>query len=387
MEIELSDSRDRPVCTPVACRRPDGTRRHTGTGKEAFARRSIGRYSTVMVLLPATPHPGMDQYGIKIPITGSNAQKTVDALLDDAELAASRDRWLLVEETPPVSREQLELTHDPAFVGRLLGDGADKEVIRTFELKNPDGTYHRYDPADASRPLSDLVTRGLMNAGGTLRAARIALEKNFCFYLGGGMHHAMYDYGEGFCLVNDVVIAARVLQAEGNIKTAWIVDVDAHKGDGTAALTADDKTIQTLSIHMAAGWPLDQPRELTDGRKNPSYTPSDIDIPIAEGEEGEYLLRLRIGLEKLKRFGIPDLAIVLAGADPWEGDRLPSAEPLKLSLNQMLQRDMLVERFLADLEVPAAFVTAGNYGDQSWKVYCQFLDRFIRRRGAIRTDA
>jgi len=85
--------------------------------------------------------------------------------------------------------------------------------------------------------------------------------------------------------VNDLVIALRRLQFENRIRSAWVIDVDAHKGDGTAAITAGDQSIVTLSIHMARGWPLDQPERDTDGRLNPSFIPSTIDILMEAGEE------------------------------------------------------------------------------------------------------
>jgi acetoin utilization deacetylase AcuC-like enzyme len=108
------------------------------------------------------------------------------------------------------------------------------------------------------------------------------------------MHHAQKEHGAGFCMVNDLVIALRRLQSEGRIRTAWVIDVDAHKGDGTAAITAEDDSIATLSIHMARGWPLDQPEYDAAGRFNPSFVPSTIDIPIEPGRS-LYNQQLRMG--------------------------------------------------------------------------------------------
>ncbi|MEJ2475432.1 MAG: hypothetical protein P8Y74_16325, partial [Desulfobacterales bacterium] len=153
----------------------------------------------------------------------------------------------------------------------------------------------------------------------------------------------------------------------------WIIDVDAHKGDGTAALTAGDASITTLSVHMAHGWPLDGSPVLPDGRTNPCFIPSNIDIPIASGEEPHYLERLEQGLGQMKRLGEPDLAIVVSGADPYEKDELPSASGLKLTLDQMAARDRMIYHFLRELRIPAAYLMAGGYGDQVWDVYAQFL--------------
>jgi acetoin utilization deacetylase AcuC-like enzyme len=181
------------------------------------------------------------------------------------------------------------------------------------------------------------------------------------------------DHGSGFCLINDIVIAARKLQADGSARQIWVIDVDAHKGDGTAALTHGDETITTLSIHMASGWPLDGPPTLDDGRPNPVFIASDIDIPIESGEEKDYVPRLAQGLHQLENMHRPDLAIVVSGADPYEKDELPSTAGLRLSLHQMLERDQLVYRFLRERNIAAAYLMAGGYGDQVWEVYAQFL--------------
>ena len=194
------------------------------------------------------------------------------------------------------------------------------------------------------------------------------------------MHHAQKEYGAGFCLVNDLVTALRRLQAETRIRSAWVIDVDAHKGDGTAALTAGDDSIATLSIHMAAGWPLDQPERDADGRPNPSFIPSTVDIPIAAGEEPVYNRRLREGLARLAETGRPDLALVVCGADPYELDELPSTAGLKLSLEQLLERDQLVYSFLKTRKIPGAWVMAGGYGRNSWRVYTQFLEWALLER-------
>jgi len=325
-------------------------------------------------------------YGIQIPITGSNAGRTLDYLLSREDLSERRDTWLREENFPPLTREAIERVHDPAYVERLLSEDerCDREIERTFELVNPDGTYNRYDPVTAERDLKALRDQSLRLAAGTTRAVELALDgrdnraEDFWFYLGGGMHHGQYDFGEGFCPVNDLVIAVRTQQAAGRIRNAWIVDVDAHKGDGTAALTAEDPTIHTLSVHMARGWPLDQPRELPDGRPNPSWIPSDIDVPIDSGQESEYVPRLQNALVELEeKFGVPDFLLVVDGADPYERDQLPSAELLRMSAEQLLERDTHLYRWGRDRNLPMVFVMAGNYGYHSWEVFSAFLERQI----------
>ncbi|SIQ14537.1 Acetoin utilization deacetylase AcuC [Alkalispirochaeta americana] len=336
-----------------------------------------------MILCGTDSVDPVSSFGIDVPITGSNAERTLRALLAQEDLARSSGQWLRKEPLLPLSREDLRLVHDEAYLDRLLADDerCDREMERTFELILPDGSFHRYDPVGADRPLRDLRDQCLRAARGTLQAARYAVAgpERFWFYCGGGMHHALSSRGSGFCPVNDVVVALRVLQASGQIRSAWVLDVDAHKGDGTAALTEGDETIRTLSVHMARGWPLDQPEVLADGSKNPSWVPSDLDLPLEEGEESFYVPRLAGALETMEeRFGLPDFVLVLAGADPYDRDQLPSAELLRLSAAQMLERDTLLYRWCRRKGLPALFVMAGNYGYHSWEVYTAFLERQLR---------
>lgn len=337
-----------------------------------------------MVLHDRTGRPPMAVYGIEIPITGSNAQRTLEHLLNKPELARRRSSWLREEEFAPLTREAILRVHEEDYVRRLLAEDerADREVEKTFELLNSDGSYNRYNPANAERTLRQLRDQSLRLAAGTSRAAELAVTgpQRFWFYLGGGMHHGQHDFGEGFCLVNDLVIAVRTQQAAGRIETAWIVDVDAHKGDGTAALTADDETIRTLSVHMASGWPLDQPRVLPDGRPNPSWIPSDMDVPIESGEEDQYVPRMVQAMEEMEqRHRTPDFLLVVDGADPYERDQLPSTQLLKMTRAQLLERDLWLYRWAEERKLPTVFVTAGNYGYHSWEVYAGFLEEILER--------
>lgn len=316
----------------------------------------------------------MFRYGIQIPVKDSRARKTFEHLRSHPQLAGLKNRWHRDKITASLSAEDLKRVHAAAYVQRLFSGGLKKELIRTYELVDAQGNYNRYDPDSASLPLTDMRDWIFTKAAGTYEASRRALETAFCFYFSGGMHHAQYDRGSGFCLINDIVIAIRRLQAEGRIRQAWVIDLDAHKGDGTAALTEGDDSIKTLSIHMAAGWPLDQPEVDDLGRLNPSFTPSDIDIPIGDQENDNYNPRLKDGLERLRVLSNPDLAIVVCGSDPYEADELPSTSGLSLTLAQLLERDQLVYSFLMAANTPAAFLMAGGYGENSWRVYAQFLE-------------
>ena len=326
-----------------------------------------------MILYDSTIPAGLLEFGILIPIRDSRATKTFEALCSDSHLGARQNLWHRHRISETLTKEDLLRVHSADYVGRLYSDRLVDEIISTFELIDSDGRYYRYAPEQASRPLEELFERIRIKVAGSIQCARLAKAHGFCFYFSGGMHHAHYDHGSGFCLINDIVIAARKLQAENVVRKVWIIDVDAHKGDGTAALTAGDASITTLSVHMAHGWPLDGLPVLPDGRANPCFMPSDIDIPIASGEEPHYLERLEQGLGQMKSLGEPDLAIVVSGADPYEKDELPSTSGLRLTLDQMATRDRMIYQFLRELGIPAAYLMAGGYGDQTWKVYTQFL--------------
>lgn len=333
------------------------------------------------MILYDTSHPmSFYDFGIQIPIFESKAQTLFHHLLEHRDLAAQVQRWHIDAIQERVDREDLLRVHTPEYVDRLFGIGLEEEILRTYELIDADGGYRRYDPRQAEQPLSLLFERILQRVAGSCQCCRLTLEHGFCFSFGGGMHHAQADRGAGFCLINDILVALRKLQAEGLVQRAWIIDVDAHKGDGTAAITRHDPSITTLSLHMAHGWPLDGEERDAEGRSNPSFVPSDIDVPIASGQENEYLPKLRQGLERLASYPDPDLAVVVSGADPYELDELESAAKLRLSLEQLLERDMTIYRFLERRSLPAAYLMAGGYGRQAWRVYAQFLERVLPER-------
>ena len=327
-----------------------------------------------MIIYDKNLKEGLTEFGIEIPLHHSRAATTFEKLRHHKLLGPKINQWHIKAVNESITRKDLLRAHSEEYVGRLYSDKLEDEIIRTFELIDDDGQYYRYNPDNATLPLTQLFDRLLFKVAGTVQCCRVALEKAFCYAFGGGMHHAKRDYGAGFCVVNDIVIALRKLQAENLIRTAWVIDMDAHKGDGTAVLTAEDSSIITLSIHMAHGWPLDGEAYDHQGRLNPSFVPSDIDIPVAVGQEHLYVTRLEEGLQKLLSNGTPDLALVLAGSDPYEKDELPSTGELKLSLAQLKQRDLLVYHLLKAHQVPRAYVTAGGYGENAWEVDWQFIE-------------
>ena len=327
-----------------------------------------------MILFDENRNESLLDFGIRIPVLASRAVKAFEYLESHELLGPKIDQWHIPKIEEQITKEDLLRVHSKEYVDKLYSAELEGEIIRTFELIDEQGHYYRYTPDTATLPLTGLFDRTLATVASTVQSCRIALDKNFCFAFRGGMHHAQHSYGAGFCPISDIVIAIRKLQAENRIRTAWVIDTDAHKGDGTAALTRGDDSIATLSIHMAHGWPLDGEKYDRAGNLNPSFIDSDIDIPMARGEDHLYVSRLQEGLNKLDKFSRPDLTVVVSGVDPFEKDELPSTADLKLSLEQMMQRDLLVYEFLKERRLPKAYLMAGGYGESSWQVYTQFLE-------------
>jgi len=327
-----------------------------------------------MILYEENLNEGFLEFGIEIPVLASRAVKTFEYLKSHQSLGPQIAQWHIPKIEEQISKEDLLRVHSNEYVEKLYSNGLEQEIIRTFELIDDQGNYYRYNPANATLPLTRMFDRTLVTVASTVQCCRVALDKKFCFAFRGGMHHGQKDFGNGFCMLNDIVIAIRKLQTEQLIRTAWVIDTDAHKGDGTAALTRADDTITTLSIHMGQSWPLDGEKYDNAGNLNPSFIDSDIDIPMSRGEDHLYIARLLAGLDTLENFPKPDLAVVVSGADPYEKDELPSTSDLKLSLEQMKERDLLVYEFLKKRDLPGAFLMAGGYGESSWQVYSQFLE-------------
>jgi acetoin utilization deacetylase AcuC-like enzyme len=333
-----------------------------------------------VILFDPTLKVSLQEFGIQIPLYDTRASRTLERLCAHPILGPLAAQWHIDTLDEPVTEQDLLRVHGTGYVARLFSDRLEEEIACTYELIDETGRYHRYDPASAALPLRRLFARILRKAGGTVQCCRIALREGFCFYFAGGMHHAHRHSGSGFCPINDIVIAIRKLQNEGAIRRVWVIDVDAHKGDGTAALTRDDDSVRTFSIHMAAGWPLDGQRYDAAGDPNPAFIASDVDIAIRRDENPLYLDRLKEGLERLARFPEPDLAMVVCGADPYEKDELPSTVDLQQPLERLLKRDQTVYRFLAERNIPGAFLMAGGYGRHSWRVYTQFLEWALLER-------
>jgi acetoin utilization deacetylase AcuC-like enzyme len=192
-----------------------------------------------------------------------------------------------------------------------------------------------------------LVERSRRSTGGTIEACRAALMADgIAVNLAGGTHHAFRDAGEGFCVFNDSVVAARAIQAEGRAQRVVIIDLDVHQGNGTAAIVRDDPSIFTFSVHGAKNFPLR--KEISD---------LDIELPD-DTSDGPYLEAVAQGTFEALRRARADLAIYLAGADPFEGDRLGR---LKVSKQGLAARDRMVFAACFEHHLPVAVTLAGGY--------------------------
>jgi acetoin utilization deacetylase AcuC-like enzyme len=190
-----------------------------------------------------------------------------------------------------------------------------------------------------------LVRRSFLAAGGTINAARWALEDGIGSNLAGGTHHAFPDRGEGFCVLNDVAIAIRALRRDGLIERAAIVDCDVHQGNGTATIFEGDETVFTFSIHGAKNYPLFKAR-------------STLDIELADATTDEtYLETLAQHLPSVLAH-TPDIVFYLGGADPYRGDKLGR---LALTIEGLRARDELVLTECRTRGIPIATVMSGGY--------------------------
>ncbi len=193
-----------------------------------------------------------------------------------------------------------------------------------------------------------LVERSRRSVGGTLECARAALEEGIAANLSGGTHHAFPDRGEGYCVFNDVAVAARILLNEGAAHRVVILDTDVHQGNGTAFIFRDSPEVFTLSIHGANNYPF---------RKEPG----DLDLELQDGAgDEEFLDAVREGLKGALDAFAPDFAFFLSGADPFEGDRLGR---LAVSKEGLKEKDRLILDSCRALGVPTAIVMGGGYAE------------------------
>ncbi|MEB3351600.1 MAG: histone deacetylase [Cyanobacteriota bacterium] len=230
----------------------------------------------------------------------------------------------------PIARRHLELVHGRAY-------------HQAFSRDQLSGPEQRRIGLPATAPL---VRRSWLAVGGTLLTARLALTHGLACHLAGGTHHAFPSYGSGFCIFNDVAVAARVLLAEGAVSRLMVVDLDVHQGDGTAAIFHGEGRVFTFSAHAASNFPL---RKQT----------SDHDLPLPDGLDDEgYLAALGGLLPDLVEQVKPELVLYNAGVDPHRDDRLGR---LALSDQGLLLRDRLVLETCLRRGIAVATVIGGGY--------------------------
>jgi acetoin utilization deacetylase AcuC-like enzyme len=232
----------------------------------------------------------------------------------------------------PIDREALLGAHEREYVDAVLAGTLDEQELRRIGFPWSEG----------------LVKRSLASVHGTVAAARAALVEGVGCNLAGGTHHAFAASGSGFCVFNDVAVAVRLLQREGLIDRAAVVDLDVHQGDGTAAIFADDPTVFTFSMHGAKNFPFRKQRSSLD-----------VELPDGCGDD-EYLARLRQHLPRVLDEARAQIVFFQAGVDPLEGDRLGR---LKLSLEGLRERDRVVLRAAKARNLPMVTTLGGGYSN------------------------
>ena len=248
-------------------------------------------------------------------------------------------KYRLLREALPASDGELALVHAPFYVGAVA-----------------EGLLSKAQQREIGFPWSPrMAERARRSVGATIAAARAALAEGLGANLAGGTHHAYPERGSGYCVFNDVAVAARLMQAEWQrtqraLLRVIVIDLDVHQGNGTATIFRDDPTVFTLSLHGAKNFPARKER-------------SDLDVELPDGcGDADYLAALDAALaEAWRRHGDapPGLAFFVAGADPHEHDRLGR---LKLSFDGLGERDRRVFDALRARRIPAAVTMAGGYG-------------------------
>jgi len=229
-----------------------------------------------------------------------------------------------------VTDEEILLAHDPGYLEKVVtGTLSDKEMRR---IGFPWSTQ--------------MVERSRRASGGTMDACRAALEEGLAANLAGGTHHAFADRGEGFCVLNDSAIAARTLKAREFVEKVVVLDTDVHQGNGTASILREEPHVFTLSIHGAKNYPFHKEE-------------SDLDVALPDGSDDDaFLTALSGALNRVLDLASWDLAIFLAGADPFVGDKLGR---LSVTKEGLAERDRMVLKSCRERGIPVAVTMAGGY--------------------------
>ena len=244
----------------------------------------------------------------------------------------------------PASVEDVRLVHTEDYVTRLINGELTAKEIRRLGL-----------PWSQS-----LVRRSFLATAGTINAAEHALQNGIASNLAGGTHHAFPDRGEGFCVLNDVAVAVKVLQKENLAKRFLIIDCDVHQGNGTAFIFKTDADVFTFSMHGAKNYPLF--KEVSN---------LDLELPDKTADK-EYLETLEEALPRIFLHD-PDIIFYLGGADPFEHDRLGR---LKLTMKGLTAREEMVLSFAKSKEVPIVTTMSGGYAldiNDTVEIHCNTI--------------
>ncbi|MFC3033623.1 histone deacetylase [Pseudoalteromonas fenneropenaei] len=254
-------------------------------------------------------------------------------------------RDLLITDNRPIDIEYLQLAHCPLYVERFLTGTLDAKAIRKIGF-----------PWDEK-----LCKRTLASVGNTLRAAEYALLHGVAANIGGGYHHAHYDYGAGYCIFNDCVVAAKTLLAREQVTKVLIFDCDVHQGDGSATMCASDELIITCSLHCEQNFPTQK-------------ACSDYDFALPPNTTDElYLRTVNEALSLAIRLHQPDIVFYNAGADIFKHDELGH---FALSLAGVKQRDARVLAYCKQAQIPVVAVLGGGYQRNTQKVVEVHLQLF-----------
>ena len=235
-----------------------------------------------------------------------------------------------LEESGLIDRPSLLLVHTPEYLDAVFSGTLCAADQRTLGFSWTEA----------------LVRRSRASVFGTVAAARAALRDGMAGNLAGGTHHAYPDRGTGFCVFNDIAVAARTLQREGLIDRALVVDLDVHQGDGTAAIFAGDESVFTFSMHGAKNFPFRKQR-------------SSLDVELPDGcQDPEYLGALERHLPAALQSARADIVFFLAGVDPLEHDQLGR---LKLSRAGLGRRDRMVASAARERGLPLVLTLGGGY--------------------------
>jgi acetoin utilization deacetylase AcuC-like enzyme len=262
-----------------------------------------------------------------------------DTLLSEGTISPDE-----IFEPEPARVEDVLLVHTEDYISRLIDGRLTAKEIRKLGL-----------PWSKS-----LVRRSFLATSGTINAARYALTNAVASNLAGGTHHAFPDRGEGFCVLNDVAVAIRVLQRERLARKFLIIDCDVHQGNGTAFIFKTDEDVFTFSMHGAKNYPLF--KEI-----------SNLDLELADGtRDDEYLEILQESLPRIFLHN-PDIVFYLGGADPFENDKLGR---LKISMEGLRRRDEIVLDYARERDVPIVTTMSGGYAaniNDTVEIHCNTI--------------